>query len=117
MATFGHITRARCAQLGRFLTAAGLSWEDNGSQDSPEALTYTVTDPHGRRWTISPATSNQIVPSRPASLWQTTCRDPYDRSPVMSARAVATRILTSPPEQDSAAPTAPRSLSAASPKE
>jgi hypothetical protein len=63
MATFGHITRERCAQLGHALTAAGLAWEDNGNQDRPELLTYTVTDPYGRRWTVDPATSNQIAPS------------------------------------------------------
>lgn len=55
MATFGHITRERCAHLGHALTAAGLAWEDNGNQDRPELLTYTVTDPHGRRWTVDPA--------------------------------------------------------------
>ncbi|MFE9812458.1 hypothetical protein ACFYRN_40150 [Streptomyces sp. NPDC005227] len=92
MATFAHITPARCTQLGSALTAAGLSWQDNGNQDRPELLTYTVTDPHGRRWTIEPATSNQITPSRPASLWQATCAERYDRSDVLSARAVAAHI-------------------------
>ncbi|MEU1450027.1 hypothetical protein [Streptomyces mirabilis] len=52
MATFGRITRKRCAQVGHALTAAGLAWEDNGNQDRPELLTYTVTDPYGRRWTV-----------------------------------------------------------------
>ncbi|MFD8221920.1 hypothetical protein ACFXKC_10855 [Streptomyces sp. NPDC059340] len=117
MATFGHITRERCAQLGHALTAAGLAWEDNGNQDRPELLTYTVTDPHGRHWTIDPATSNQIAPSKPASLWQTMRTDPFHRSPVMSAPAVAARIRDFPAEQDSAAPTAPRSSPAASPEE
>ncbi|MER5899617.1 hypothetical protein ABT150_05760 [Streptomyces mirabilis] len=117
MATFGHITRERCAQLGHALTAAGLAWEDNGNQDRPQLLTYTVTDPHGRRWTIDPATGNQIAPSRPASLWQALCTDPFHRSPVMSARAVAARIRDFPAKQDSAAPTAPRNSPAASPKE
>ncbi|WP_225079785.1 hypothetical protein [Streptomyces sp. CoT10] len=65
MATFGHFTREFCAQLGRALTAAGLSWTDNGRQDKPEFLTYTATDAHGREWSISPTTSNQITPSRP----------------------------------------------------
>lgn len=117
MATFGHITRERCAQLGHALTAAGLAWEDNGNQDRPELLTYTATDPHGRRWTIDPATSNQIAPSRPASLWQAVCTDPFHRSPVMSARAVAARIRDFHAEQDSAAPTALRSSPVTSPKE
>lgn len=30
MATFAHITPARCTQLNRALTAAGLAWSDNG---------------------------------------------------------------------------------------
>ncbi|WP_415940223.1 hypothetical protein [Streptomyces sp. 039-1] len=92
MATFAHITPARCTQLGDALTAAGLTWRDNGNQDRPELLTYTVTDPHGRRWTIEPATSNQITPSRPASLWQATCTDQFHRSEVLSARAIAALI-------------------------
>lgn len=96
MATFTHITPARCTQLGRALTAARLSWEDNGNQDRPHLLTYTVTDPHGRRWTVGPATSNQIAPSRPADLWQAVCSDPFDRSPVASARAVAAHIRDLP---------------------
>ncbi|MFE3268867.1 hypothetical protein [Streptomyces sp. NPDC059215] len=96
MATFAHITPARCAQLGRALTAAGLSWVDNGNQDRPHLLTYTVTDPHGRRWTIEPATSNQVTPSRPASLWQAACTGTFDRSPVLSARAAAARIRDFP---------------------
>lgn len=96
MATFGHITPERCTQLGRALTAAGLSWEDNGRQDSPELLTYTATDTHGRRWSISPATSNQITPSKPSSLWQSSCADPFHHSPVMSARALADHIRDFP---------------------
>ncbi|MGW2610126.1 hypothetical protein ACWC4A_37990 [Streptomyces mirabilis] len=56
-------------------------------------------------------------PSRPASLWQAVCTDPFHRSPVMSARAVAARIRDFPAEQYSAAPTAPRSSPAASLKE
>lgn len=74
------------------LTSAGLSWQDNGHQDRPEFLTYTATDPHGRRWTISPATSNQITPSKPASLWQARCAENSHSSPVSSARAVAEHI-------------------------
>ncbi|MFD9464270.1 hypothetical protein [Streptomyces sp. NPDC060027] len=96
MATFAHITPERCTQLENALTAAGLSWCDNGNQDRPELLTYTVTAPQERRWTIGAATSNQIVPSRPASLWQAVCTDPFDRSPAMSARAVAAHIRDFP---------------------
>ncbi|WP_406469815.1 hypothetical protein [Streptomyces sp. NBC_01615] len=92
MATFTHATPERCTQLGRALTAAGLTWSDNGQQGDPQYLTYTVTDPHGRTWWVSPATSNQITPSKPASLWQAMCADPFHRSPVMSARALAARI-------------------------
>ncbi|PBC92361.1 hypothetical protein BX281_0008 [Streptomyces sp. Ag82_O1-15] len=57
VATFAHPTPERCAQLGRALTAAGLDWSDNGRQDDPQFLTYTVTDPHGRMWQVSPATN------------------------------------------------------------
>jgi hypothetical protein len=96
LATFGHITRERCARLGRALTAAGLSWTDNGRQDKPEFLTYTATDAHGREWSISPATNNQITPSRPASIWQAQCTEPMHRSPVLSARAVVDHIRAFP---------------------
>ncbi|WRZ87617.1 hypothetical protein OHB54_46215 [Streptomyces sp. NBC_01007] len=58
----------------------------------PRAAHVIVTGPQERRWTIGAATSNQIVPSRPASLWQAVCTDPFDRSPVLSARAVAAHI-------------------------
>ncbi|MER7982466.1 hypothetical protein [Streptomyces sp. NPDC095817] len=96
MATFAHITPARCTQLGSALTAAGLTWQSNGNEDRPELLTYTVTDLHGRRWTIEPATSNQVTPSRPASLWQAACTDPFHRSDVLSARMAAAYIRDSP---------------------
>ncbi|MGX1915976.1 hypothetical protein ACWIID_45435 [Streptomyces phaeochromogenes] len=96
MATFAHITRERCDQLDRALTAADLSWKDNGRQDRPEFLTYTATDAHGREWSISPATSNQITPSRPASIWQAQCTEPMHRTPVLSARAVVARIRDLP---------------------
>ncbi|MFD6923741.1 hypothetical protein ACFV99_26510 [Streptomyces sp. NPDC059944] len=96
MATYAHITPARCTQLGNALTAAGLTWQDNGNQDRPELLTYTVTDPHGRRWTVHAATSNQITPSRPASLWQATCTDQFHDSDVISARLVAEYIRDFP---------------------
>lgn len=55
-------------------------------------MTYTPTDAHGREWSISPATSNQITPSRPASIWQAQCTEPMHRTPVMSARAVVEHI-------------------------
>ncbi|MET8411706.1 hypothetical protein ABZV34_27035 [Streptomyces sp. NPDC005195] len=96
MATFAHITPERCGQLERALTAAGLTWQDNGNQDRPHLLTYTVTDPAGRRWSIAAATSNQIVPSRPASLWEACCPQARHRSPVLSARAVAAHIRDFP---------------------
>ncbi|MGW4560954.1 hypothetical protein ACWEN3_00655 [Streptomyces sp. NPDC004561] len=96
MATFSHITRERCAQLSRALTAASLSWTDNGRQDNPEFLTYTATDAHGREWSISPATSNQITPSRPASIWQAQCTEPMHRPAVLSARAVVDHIRAFP---------------------
>lgn len=94
--TFGHITRDRCDQLGRALTTAGLSWNDNGRQDQPAFLTYTAIDAHGRKWSISPATSNQITPSRPASIWQAQCAAPTHRTPILSARAVADHIRAFP---------------------
>lgn len=96
MATFDHITPERCDQLGRALTAAGLSWTDNGRQDAPEFLTYTATDAHGREWSLSPATRNQITPSRPASIWQAQCTEPMHWTPVLSARAIADRIREFP---------------------
>lgn len=96
MATFGHITRERCDQLGRTLTSAGLSWTDNGRQDQPELLAYAATDAHGREWSISPATSNQITPSRPASVWQAQCTEQMHRTPAMSARAVVARLRDFP---------------------
>ncbi|MFF7534564.1 hypothetical protein ACFZB2_36505 [Streptomyces bobili] len=65
MASFAHATPERCAQLGRALTAAGLTWSDNGRQDDPQYLDYTVTDPHGRTWQISrPPTSRSPRPVR-----------------------------------------------------
>jgi hypothetical protein len=35
VATFSHATPERCAQLGRALTAADLTWSDNGQQGAP----------------------------------------------------------------------------------
>ncbi|WP_455357179.1 hypothetical protein [Streptomyces sp. SYSU K217416] len=54
----------------RALTAVGLTWSDNGRQDDLQYLTYTVTDPHGRTWRISPATNFQISPSSPGQIWE-----------------------------------------------
>ncbi|MBV9024923.1 MAG: hypothetical protein JO362_14310, partial [Streptomycetaceae bacterium] len=51
-AAFEHITRARCTELGIALTSAGLPWEDNGRQATPQRLRYTATDPLGRQWSI-----------------------------------------------------------------
>ncbi|GGY05117.1 hypothetical protein GCM10010358_68130 [Streptomyces minutiscleroticus] len=89
MATFGHITRERCTQLAAALTAAGLPWEDNGHQDDPQFLTYTVTDPHGRRWSISPATGNQTTPSKPGHVWQASCASTLHRTAITTAQGAA----------------------------
>ncbi|MCX4596772.1 hypothetical protein OG819_46210 [Streptomyces sp. NBC_01549] len=96
MATFAHATPERCAQLGRALTAAGLDWSDNGRQDDPQFLTYTVTDPHGRMWQVSPATNFQISPSSPGQIWQASCAALMTRAPVLSARLVAEHITDVP---------------------
>ncbi|MGW2556423.1 hypothetical protein [Streptomyces sp. NPDC001635] len=96
MASFDHATPERCAQLGRTLTAAGLAWSDNGSQDAPRYLTYTVTDPHGRTWQISPATNFQIPASNAAQIWQATCAELATTTPVLSARKVAQQIKDAP---------------------
>ncbi|MGW5657186.1 hypothetical protein [Streptomyces humi] len=92
MATFGHATAERCTELGRALTAAGLAWSDNGRQDDPQFLTYTVTDPGGRTWKISPATNFQISPSSPAQIWQADCAELTASTPVLSARTLAEHI-------------------------
>ncbi|MEU1264585.1 hypothetical protein ABZ473_21320 [Streptomyces cellulosae] len=92
MATFSHATPERCAQLGRSLTAAGLTWSDNGQQGAPQFLTYTVTDSHGRTWRISPATNFQISPSAPGQIWQASCPALTTSTPVLSARQVAEHI-------------------------
>ncbi|MER5402623.1 hypothetical protein [Streptomyces sp. NPDC002599] len=92
MATFTHATAERCAQLGRALTAAGLSWSDNGRQDDPQYLTYTVTDPHGRTWQISPATNFQISPSSPGRIWEASCGALMTSTPVLSACRVAEHL-------------------------
>ncbi|MFM9499767.1 hypothetical protein ACKI1Q_40035 [Streptomyces galilaeus] len=96
MATFAHATPERCAQLGRALTAAGLAWSDNGHQDDPQYLDYTVTDTHGRTWRISPATNFQISPSSPGQIWEASCSALMTATPILSARQVAERIKDVP---------------------
>ncbi|OIJ93231.1 hypothetical protein BIV25_25965 [Streptomyces sp. MUSC 14] len=96
MATFDHATPDRCAQLAHALTAAGLTWSENGRKDAPEYLTYTVTDPRGRVWEVSPATNFQIRPSSPAQIWQASCGDLATRTPVLSARKLAEHISDTP---------------------
>ncbi|GHB77557.1 hypothetical protein GCM10010377_79770 [Streptomyces viridiviolaceus] len=96
MATFTHATPERCAQLSRALTAAGLTWSDNGQQGDPQLLTYTVTDSHGRTWRIGPATNFQISPSSPGQIWQASCPALMATTPVMSARQVAEHISDVP---------------------
>lgn len=75
MATFGHITPERCAQLAEELTNAFLRWEEIGRRDAPQYLTYRVTDPYGRLWSIGPATR-----SRPRSQRVCGRPDAPDRS-------------------------------------
>ncbi|MFE9976234.1 hypothetical protein ACFYRD_37390 [Streptomyces hirsutus] len=96
MATFAHATPGRCAQLGRALTAVGLAWNDNGRQDDPQYLDYTVTDPHGRTWRISPATNFQISSSSPGQIWEASCSALMMTTPILSARQVAERIKDVP---------------------
>jgi hypothetical protein len=71
----------RCAQLGHALSAAGLRWSDNGRQDDPKHLTYSVTDRHGRTWKVSPATNFQISSSSSAQIWQASCARTGDHHP------------------------------------
>ncbi|GGJ68022.1 hypothetical protein [Streptomyces brasiliensis] len=96
MATFDHATPDRCAQLGRALTAAGLTWSENGCQGTLQYLTYTVTDPHGRTWQVTPATNFQISPSNPAQIWQASCGELATTTPVLSARKVTEHIKDTP---------------------
>ncbi|MFI2415197.1 hypothetical protein [Streptomyces sp. NPDC018947] len=92
MATFTHATPERCAQLSSALTAAGLTWSDNGQQGDPRFLTYTVTDPHGRMWRIGPATNFQASPSSPGRIWEASCPALMTTTRVLSARQVAAHI-------------------------
>ncbi|MEU0853553.1 hypothetical protein ABZ387_37440 [Streptomyces flaveolus] len=96
MATFTHATQERCAQLGRTLTAAGLTWSDNGQQGAPQFLTYTVAGPHGRTWRIGPATNFQISTSSPGQIWQASCPALLTTTPALSARQVAEHIRDVP---------------------
>jgi hypothetical protein len=95
MASFGHITPDRCAQLGRALTAAGLSWSGNDPED-PQYRIYAVTDPRGRSWQVSPVTNFQLSPSSPARIWQASCGELLTTTPALSARMVADRIKETP---------------------
>ncbi|WP_019074686.1 hypothetical protein [Streptomyces hokutonensis] len=96
MASFNHATPERCAQLGRALTEAGLAWSDNGQQDNPQYLTYTVTDPRGRTWQITPATNFQIPTTNTAQIWQAISGELVRTTPVLSAPKVAEAIKTAP---------------------
>ncbi|MEW1648435.1 hypothetical protein [Streptomyces sp. NPDC091219] len=97
MASFEHATPERCAQLGHALTGAGLVWSDNGHQDTPHNLSYTVTDPHGRTWRITPATNFQIpTTANTAQIWQARCGELMTTTPVLSAPKVAEHIKTAP---------------------
>ncbi|MFI9730951.1 hypothetical protein [Streptomyces sp. NPDC052092] len=96
VATFTHATPERCAQLHRALSAAGLTWSDNGQYHCPQFLTYTVTDSHGRTWRIHPATNFQISPSSPGQIWQASCPALMTTTPVLSARQVAEHIRDVP---------------------
>lgn len=91
-AAFEHITRERCAELGAALTAAGLSWEDNGRQTTPQRLTYTATGPHGHPWFIRPVSGTEFSPSQPWNLWRASCTVPHRDGPVMSAWTLADHI-------------------------
>jgi hypothetical protein len=95
-AEFEHITRARCNELDKTLTRAGLSWEDNGRQDVPQRLKYTATGPRGRQWTIRPVPPIDFDPWQPSSLWQAARTTPTHQSPVTSARALADHIRELP---------------------
>ncbi|GAB3977364.1 hypothetical protein GCM10029978_066870 [Actinoallomurus acanthiterrae] len=95
-AVFEHITRARCTELSMALTAAGLSWEDNGRQATPVRLTYAATDPRGRQWSIRPVPGIEFMPSEPSSLWRAVCAAPVHHSHAMSAGPLADYIREFP---------------------
>ncbi|MFE9024388.1 hypothetical protein ACFYNL_38390 [Streptomyces sp. NPDC007808] len=91
-AEFEHITRARRNELGSALTSAGLAWEAGGREGSPRSLTYTVTGPRGRQWSVRPVGGVDFNPWEPSSLWQAVRTAPFHRSPALSARSVADHI-------------------------
>ena len=95
-AAFEHITRSRCNELGSVLTAAGLSWTDNGRQDTPRRLTYTVVGPRGLQWSTRPVPGIDFAPWQPSNLWRAVRATPPYQSPVMSARALADHIRERP---------------------
>lgn len=95
-AAFEHITRARCNELARALTTAGLSWQDNGRQAAPKRLEYAATGPRGRLWSIRPAPGAEFDPAQPSNLWRAECAAQGDQTPVMSARSLAERIRRFP---------------------
>ncbi|MFF2217566.1 hypothetical protein [Streptomyces antibioticus] len=95
-AAFEHITPARCNELGSMLTAAGLSWEDNGRRDTPRRLKYTVTGPRGRQWSIRPVAPIDFDPWQPSDLWRAVRSTPPHQSPVLSARPLADHIRELP---------------------
>ncbi|MER6691125.1 hypothetical protein [Streptomyces minutiscleroticus] len=68
----------------------------NGHQDDPQFLTYTVTDPHGRRWSISPATGNQTTPSKPGHVWEASCASTLHRTAITTAQGAAATICEHP---------------------
>ncbi|MEU6579046.1 hypothetical protein [Streptomyces sp. NPDC046805] len=47
MATCTRVTAERCAQLGRALTGAGLTWSGNGRQAKLQYLGHAATGPEG----------------------------------------------------------------------
>ncbi|MEU9191310.1 hypothetical protein AB0D14_43900 [Streptomyces sp. NPDC048484] len=95
-AEFDHITRDRCNELTSMLTAAGLSWEDNGRQNTPRCLKYTAADPRGRQWSIRPVAGIDFDPWQPSSLWRAVRAPSRHQSPVLSARALADHIRETP---------------------
>jgi hypothetical protein len=84
VATFTHATPERCAQLGRALTAAGLTWSDNGRQDDPSSWTTPSATRTAARG--ASATNFQISPSSPGQIWEASCSALMTTTPILSAR-------------------------------